>query len=90
MFTLDLSGKTALITGSSRGLGRHYALHFANAGADVIIHDVNESAAAEFGEAASGPAVADEIRAIGRRSSYFSADLTDPNAGRKTSEAVIG
>ena len=78
MFTLDLSGKTALITGSSRGLGRHYALHLARAGADVIIHDIHENAAAEFGEAASGPAVSEEIRALGRRSSYFSADLTDP------------
>ena len=83
MLTFDLSGKTALVTGSSRGLGRHYALHLARAGADVIIHDVNESAAAEFGEAASGPAVAKEIRALGRRSSYFSADLTDPAQAEK-------
>jgi len=78
MTTVDLTGKIALVTGSSRGLGRHYALHLAQAGAEVIIHDVNESAAAEFGEAPSGPAVADEIRALGRRSAYFSADLTDP------------
>ena len=78
MTTLDLTGKIALVTGSSRGLGRHYALHLAQAGAEVIIHDVNESAAAEFGEALSGPAVADEIRALGRRSAFFSADLTDP------------
>jgi len=77
MPTIDLTGKRALITGSSRGLGRHYALHLARAGADVIIHDVNENAAAEFGEAPSGPAVAEEIRALGRRSAYFSADLTD-------------
>ena len=83
MLTIDLTGKTALITGSSRGLGRHYALHLARAGADVIIHDVNESAASEFGEAASGPAVAEEIRALGRRSSYFSADLTDPVQAEK-------
>src|SRR5215467_13621559 len=78
MLTIDLTGKVALITGSSRGLGRHYALYLARAGADVIIHDVNESAAAEFGEAASGPAVAEEIRALGCRSAFFSADLTDP------------
>jgi 3-oxoacyl-[acyl-carrier protein] reductase len=77
MLTIDLTGKIALITGSSRGLGRHYASHLARAGADVIIHDVNESSAAEFGEAPSGPAVADEIRALGRRSAFFSADLTD-------------
>jgi 3-oxoacyl-[acyl-carrier protein] reductase len=78
LLTIDLTGKIALVTGSSRGLGRHYALHLARAGADVIIHDVNESAAAEFGEAPSGPAVAEEIRAHGRRSAIFSADLTDP------------
>src|SRR5712691_8307873 len=78
MDTGDLAGKVVLVTGSSRGLGRHYALHLAEAGADVIIHDVNASAAAEFGEAPSGEAVAEEVHAIGRQSAFFSADLTDP------------
>src|SRR5579859_4598867 len=75
----NLKGKVALVTGSSRGLGRHYARHLAEVGADVIIHDVNGSAAAEFGEALSGEAVAEEIRAFGRRSAFFTADLTDPH-----------
>ncbi|TBL72407.1 SDR family NAD(P)-dependent oxidoreductase [Paenibacillus thalictri] len=79
MTTTDLTGKIALITGSSRGLGRHYALTFARAGADVIIHDVNATAAAQFGEAASGEAVAEEIRALGRRSAFLTCDLTDPS-----------
>src|SRR5438067_9359463 len=83
MRTVDLTGKRALVTGSSRGLGRSYALHLAHAGADVIIHDVDERAAAEFGEAPSGPAVAEEIRALGRRSAFFSADLTDPVQAEK-------
>jgi 3-oxoacyl-[acyl-carrier protein] reductase len=78
MRTVDLTGKRALVTGSSRGLGRSYAMHLAHAGADVIIHDVDERAAAEFGEAPSGAAVAEEIRALGRRSTFFAADLTDP------------
>jgi 3-oxoacyl-[acyl-carrier protein] reductase len=73
----DLSGKIALVTGSSRGLGRQYALDLAQAGADVIIHDIDEMAAAQFGEAISGSAVASEIRALGRRSTFLSADLTD-------------
>lgn len=77
MITIDLADKVALVTGSSRGLGRHYALHFARAGADVIIHDINETAAAEFGEARSGPSVAEEMRQLGRRSTFLSADLTD-------------
>jgi 3-oxoacyl-[acyl-carrier protein] reductase len=78
MTDINLTGKIALVTGSSRGLGRHYALHLARAGADVIIHDVNATAAAQFGEAASGEAVAEEIRALGRRSAFLTADLTDP------------
>ncbi|TMC95021.1 MAG: SDR family oxidoreductase [Chloroflexi bacterium] len=78
MRTVDLTGKRALVTGSSRGLGRSYAMRLAHAGADVIIHDVDERAAAEFGEAPSGPAVAEEIRALDRRSTFFAADLTDP------------
>jgi 3-oxoacyl-[acyl-carrier protein] reductase len=77
MIMEDLQGKVALVTGSSRGLGRHYALLLAQAGADVIIHDINGQAAAEFGEAPSGAAVAQEIRELGRRSTFLCADLTD-------------
>lgn len=83
--TIDLTGKVALVTGSSRGLGRVYALELARAGADVIVHDITEKAAAEFGEAESGPAVADEVRALGRRSAFFAGDLSDP----AQAEAVV-
>lgn len=89
MSDMNLTGKVALITGSSRGLGRHYALYLARAGADVIIHDVNALAAAQFGEAASGEAVADEIRAMGRRSAFLTADLTDPEQIRVFTEQAI-
>jgi 3-oxoacyl-[acyl-carrier protein] reductase len=77
--SIDLSGKTALITGSSRGLGRQYALDLARAGADVIVHDIDDHAAARFGEAPSGPAVADEVRALGVRATFLAADLTQPD-----------
>jgi 3-oxoacyl-[acyl-carrier protein] reductase len=83
MIEVNLRGKIALVTGSSRGLGRHYALQLARAGADVIIHDVNEDAAAEFGEAPSGPAVAEEIRILGCRSAFLPADLADPVQAEK-------
>lgn len=79
----DLAGRAALVTGSSRGLGRHYALHLARLGADVVIHDVDARAAAEFGEAESGEAVAEEVRALGRRSVFVPADLTDPAAAER-------
>lgn len=79
MHTIDLTGNVALVTGSSRGLGRHYALELARTGADVIIHDIREQSAAEYGEAPSGSAVAEEIRALGRRSAFLAADLTNPD-----------
>jgi 3-oxoacyl-[acyl-carrier protein] reductase len=86
----DLTGKVALITGSSRGLGRHYALTLARCGADVAIHDVNASAASQFGEAESGAQVVDEIQALGRKSAFFTADLTDAGQTQTLVNDVIG
>lgn len=60
----DLSGKVALITGGSRGLGREMALAFADAGADVIV----SSRKAEACEAVVG-----EIEAKGRRAAAIPA-----------------
>ena len=40
-----LDGQVALVTGSGRGLGRAYALHLAQLGADVVINDINLDAA---------------------------------------------
>lgn len=84
-----LSGRVALITGSSRGLGRHYALYLARHGADVAIHDVNAKAAARFGEAESGDDVAAEIRSLGRRSGFFAADLTDAEQTERLMREVV-
>src|SRR6202034_3673841 len=54
----DLSGKVALITGGSRGLGREMALAFADAGADIIVSSR---------KLANCETVAEEVRAMGRR-----------------------
>jgi 3-oxoacyl-[acyl-carrier protein] reductase len=89
MTTEDLAGKVALVTGSSRGLGRHYAIRLAERGADVAIHDVDAAAASRFGEAESGEKVAEQIRALGRRSDFFTADLTDPGQTEKLMLDVV-
>ncbi|MCR8631501.1 SDR family NAD(P)-dependent oxidoreductase [Paenibacillus radicis (ex Xue et al. 2023)] len=78
MNDLDLKGKNALVTGSSRGLGRQYAMDLARAGANVIIHDETAMKSAEFNEAASGFQVAEEAAALGVKSMFIAADLADP------------
>jgi NAD(P)-dependent dehydrogenase (short-subunit alcohol dehydrogenase family) len=56
--TLDATGKTVVVTGASKGLGRAMALGFAESGADVVVASRN---------AAACEVVADEIRAFGRK-----------------------
>ena len=60
----DLTGKAALITGGSRGLGREMALAFADAGADVIVSSRKLENCEE---------VAAQIRGMGRRSQAIAA-----------------
>lgn len=62
-----LLGKTALVTGAARGIGRGCALELARAGADVVINDRDRSAEAET--------TVEEIRAMGRRSALVAGDV---------------
>jgi len=54
----DLSGKTAIVTGASRGLGQYFARALAKAGADLVITSREPSRLTEFSQ---------EIRALGRK-----------------------
>jgi len=65
---IDLHGKTALVTGGSRGIGQAVSLLLAQAGADVAVACRKRSQHAET--------VASGIRSFGRRSLLFAGDLS--------------
>ena len=73
---MKLSGKVALVTGGARGLGRAYVLHLARLGADIVINDIDLSAAKEYNEQLSAPTVMEEVEALDCRALGVRADVT--------------
>lgn len=68
----DLDGRRALVTGSSRGIGRAIALALAEYGADLVIHYV--------GRAEDAESAADAARRFGRKAVVLQADVGDAAA----------
>jgi gluconate 5-dehydrogenase len=62
----DLSGKTAIVTGTSRGLGQYFARALANAGADIVLTSRNRASLSTFET---------EIQALGRRTVSLELDV---------------
>jgi 3-oxoacyl-[acyl-carrier protein] reductase len=75
-----LSGKTVLVTGASRGMGRASALALAEAGAQVLVHYSRGAAAAE--------GVVNDIRKVGGRADAIAADLAAPDGAHKLAKQV--
>ena len=77
---MELSGKTALVTGGAHRVGRGISLALATAGCDLVIH-YNSS---------SGPAeeTAAEVQEMGRRAVLARTDLSDPSAAAEVIEAA--
>ncbi len=76
----DLTGKKALVTGASRGIGRGIALALAKQGADVAVNfnsNVNEA-----------ESTVNEIKALGRESFSIQADVADIDSVVKMFEEV--
>ena len=75
-----LSGKTALITGASRGIGRAIALKLASAGVNTAI--------IYAGNAGKAEEVCKTARESGARAEAFQCDVSDFEASKRTVEAV--
>lgn len=78
---IELRGKTALITGGSRGIGRATAILFAEAGADVAISYVSHEAAAME--------VKREIENRGRRCLVLKADISRQEEAVRMVETIV-
>jgi 3-oxoacyl-[acyl-carrier protein] reductase len=75
-----LKDKVAVITGGGRGIGRAFALRYAEEGAKLLIPDINLEGAED---------VVKEIRAMGGEAVAMETDISDENATRKMADKVI-
>lgn len=78
---IDLTGSTAVVTGSSRGIGRDIAVTLARAGADVVAVARSEQALGVLGE---------EVTRIGRRFLAVPSDLERAEAASEVASHVLG
>lgn len=65
----DLTGKVALVSGGAQGMGRAMALALAEAGADLMVVDLNSP---------GGEATAGDIRKLGRRAVFAKCNVSEP------------
>ena len=79
--SFDLTGRNALVTGASRGIGAAVAVAFARAGADVALNSRNPEALEK---------VAASVGELGRRALVLPADVTDLDAVRAMVDGAIG
>jgi NAD(P)-dependent dehydrogenase (short-subunit alcohol dehydrogenase family) len=76
---VDCTGKTALVTGSTSGIGRETAVALGRLGADVIVHGRDADA---------GASVVDDLASVGSDGTFVQADFADVDAVRELAGTV--
>ncbi|KTE04246.1 short-chain dehydrogenase [Sphingopyxis sp. H038] len=82
-------GRTVIITGAARGLGRSYALAFAAEGANVVVNDIGTSLAGEGRDTSAADDVVAEIKAAGGNAIANYEDITDWDAAKRIVNAAV-
>ena len=75
----DLTGRIALVTGTSRGLGQQFGRALARSGADLVLTSRTRESLAQFEE---------EIKAMGRRALSLELDVRDGDSIKRMAEAA--
>lgn len=82
--------RTVIITGAARGLGRAYAVAFADEGANVVVNDIGTSLQGEGRDTSAADEVVAEINAGGKgRAIANYEDVTDWDAAKRIVDAAI-
>lgn len=76
----DLTGKGAIVTGGAKGIGRAIALRLAEAGAGVLVADIDEEGAST---------TAEEIRGRGHKAAHIRADASSEADSEKAADACV-
>ncbi len=84
-----LDGKTALVTGAGRGIGRGIAIALAQEGAKVLVNDLGASLAGEGGEKAPADQVVDEIKKAGGTAAANYGSVSDSAAANAMVDQVV-
>ncbi|KFK37834.1 hypothetical protein AALP_AA3G035300 [Arabis alpina] len=86
---LPLAGRVAIVTGSSRGIGRAIAIHLAELGARIVVNYTSKSADAERVAAEiNGFPTREEITGKGSRAIVVQAKVSDPSQVKSLFDAA--
>jgi NAD(P)-dependent dehydrogenase (short-subunit alcohol dehydrogenase family) len=84
-----LDGRTAIITGAGRGIGREHALFFASEGANVVVNDLGGAVDGSGDDRSPAQQVVDEITAAGGRAVANADDVCDWEGGKRLVDTAV-